>query len=107
MATSSSLEIDGLLAALSELAGSSAGDEAHSFSGATARDITLSIENSCKNALDDEIAGAISVLFDRRRGLPALLLKSLSHSSRNEKQTRELRSDVLRLIDWLILDHSE
>ena len=94
-----------LLRDLGALAGSTDDVAALGLSGASARDITLSIENSCKNALDDEIAGAVSLLFERKGGLPALLLKSLENSARNEKPLRELRTHVLHLIDWLILDH--
>ena len=35
----------------------------------------MSIENACKNALDDEIAGAASLLFDRTEGLPTLVAR--------------------------------
>ena len=95
-----------LLGSLADLASSSSNAYSPGLSGSSSRDITLSIENNCKNALDDEIAGAISLLFERKRGLPALLLTSLDNASRNEKHQQELRSDVLRLIDWLILDHT-
>lgn len=94
-----------LLRDLGALASSTDNVAALGLSGASARDITLSIENSCKNALDDEIAGAVSLLFERKGGLPALLLTSLENSARNEKHLRELRTHVLHLIDWLILDH--
>ena len=64
----------------------------------------MSIENQCKNALDDQAAGLISALFHRSRGLPALLVRSLEGARCGDKPMRELRSEVLKLIDFLILD---
>ena len=80
------------------------GEEIAAVGGFSARDIGVSIENVCKNALDDEIAGAVSALFERNTGLPALLMRSLESSRRNEPPLRELRMEVLKLIEFLILD---
>lgn len=73
-------------------------------SGATARDVVVSIENSCKNALDDEVSGAVSLLFERSGGLTSLLMRSLENIRRNDEDMRQLRSEIFKLIDWLILD---
>ena len=84
----------------------SASGTAAGLSGVSAKDIVVSIENACKNALDDEVAGAVSLLFDRATGLPALLRRSLDHSRRDDKPMRELRTELLNLIDWLLLDQT-
>ena len=80
------------------------GANAPGLMGVSARDIGVSIENVCKNALDDEIAGAASMLFDRESGLPTVLVRSIDSAHRNDKELRELRVELLKLIDWLIVD---
>lgn len=75
-------------------------------SGLSARDLVASIENVMKNALDDEIAGAVSLLFERGRGLPDLLLRSLEGARRDAADRRELRTELLRLLDQIILEKS-
>lgn len=69
-----------------------------------AKDSVLSIENMWKNALDDEVAGLASRLFDRGSGLQVLLTGSLEGLRANEVPLKELRREVLKLIDFLILD---
>ena len=70
----------------------------------TAKDVTVSLENALKNALDDQAAGHASLLFERRKGLPALLVTSVESAGRDASASRELRSELLRLIDWIILE---
>ena len=50
----------------------------------SAKDVAVSIENVCKNATDDELSGAVSVLFESTHGLPLLMLLSLENARRNE-----------------------
>ena len=70
------------------------------------RDTSISIENKCKNALDDELTGFASQLFDAERGLPALVHRSLDIArGRNDKPRVELRLEALKLIIFLIDDH--
>ena len=67
-------------------------------------DSCLSIENTCRNALDDELAGAVSRLFNRGRGLPRLLQRSMDVAQSHERLLQDLRTEVLKLIDTLILE---
>lgn len=71
-----------------------------------AKDSCVSIENTCKNALDDELAGAVSQLFNRTSGLPQLLLRSIpiQQNDANKKLLQDLRVEVLSLIDDLIFE---
>lgn len=73
-----------------------------------ARDACASIENAATNALDDELRGALSLAFDRARGLPALLRASLERtgSACNEPPLRELRAEALKLAAFLVADAS-
>ena len=74
-------------------------------SGVPARDACISIENACRNALDDELVGFASQLFDRSEGLPSLLVRSLEIGARrNDPPIQELRLEVLKLIEHLIID---
>ena len=72
----------------------------------SANDSCISIENTCKNALDDELAGAVSRLFNRASGLPKLLERSIDATvtKHNEGLMRGLRVEALRLIENLLLE---
>ena len=101
MATSSTPHVSEHIHDLSLLASST--KDAGGLVAAT--DVVNSIENLCRNMLDDELAGATSLLFDRSQGLPTIMLSSLENARRNEKSLQSLRMELLRLIDYLIHDH--
>ena len=73
-------------------------------SGISAKDSAVSIENLCKNLLDEEVSGAASVLFDKDKGLTAVMWSSIQRRERTHGTLVELRSEILRLIEWIFDD---
>ena len=69
--------------------------------GISAVDTTVSIENLCKNLLDEQLSGAASLLFDKASGLTSVLWSSIGRAERDKPALVELRSEVLRLIDFI------
>ena len=59
--------------------------------GVVAKDTAASIENLCKNLLDEQLSGAVSLLFERDAGLCTAMDKSLQNVSRQDASLVELR----------------
>ena len=59
--------------------------------GIVAKDTTATIENLCKNLLDEQLSGAASLLFDRESGLCKAAHQALDNSLRADPSLVELR----------------
>ena len=99
---SSAADVDAHLRDLRAIASATA--DAASGQSVDAKDVCTSLENWCKNALDDEFTGAAALLLDGDDGLPSILIASLRGARRNEEPVRLLRTELLNLVDWLLLE---
>ncbi|KAL1530265.1 hypothetical protein AB1Y20_001179 [Prymnesium parvum] len=75
-----------------------------SGAGLSAKDSSVSIENVCRNLLDEQVAGAASLLFDKTAGLPAIIWMSMNQKERGNPSLVELRGEIMRLIEWIFDD---
>lgn len=79
----------GHLADLRALAGGAAGIDA--------RDSAASLENLCRKLLDEQLAGALGLLFHKTDGLTAALRASVQRADRNQPALVLLRWAMPRL----------
>ena len=61
-------------------ASSSASKESGTMVHVAPRDVVVSMENTCRNALDDEMTGLLSRLFDVSSGLPQILVETIERN---------------------------
>ena len=59
--------------------------------GIVARDTTNSIENTCRNLLDEHLSGAVALLLERDDGLCKVVQHSLENASRQIESLVDLR----------------